>query len=142
MSIQKLFALKQRSQSLYHPKLLTELFNKGYSLLVVKILVKLMEMLKVEKDKICDYLDMDLSSLLIELKSQSEAFAVGQGGQAPVPAGKGAAKKQTAYSVFDDLEASSSEEEKKEEEKNDDTVDIKQQFREGADELIKSLQNK
>ena len=141
-SIHQLFALKQRSQSLFHPKLLTELFNKGYTLLVVKILVKLMDMLKAEKEKISDYLDMDLGSLLIELKSQSEALAVGQGGQAPVPASKAAAKKQTAYSVFDDLEASSSEEEKKEEEKNDDTVDIKQQFRDGADELIMNLQKK
>ena len=53
-------------------------------------------------------------------------MAIGQAGQAPAPAAKGGAKKQTAYSVFDDLEASSSEEEKKEEEKPDETVDIKQ----------------
>ena len=38
-------------------------------MLVVKILVKLMEMLKAENDKISDYLDMDVSSLLLELKS-------------------------------------------------------------------------
>ena len=38
-------------------------------MLVVKILVKLMEMLKTENDKISDYLDMDVSSLLLELKS-------------------------------------------------------------------------
>ena len=69
-------------------------------------------------------------------------MAIGQAGQAPAPAAKGGAKKQTAYSVFDDLEASSSEEEKKEEEKPDETVDIKQQFRDGADELLKSLQQK
>ena len=95
-----------------------------------------MGMLKAQGDKISDYLDMDLSSLLLELKSQSEQMAIGQAGQAPAPAAKGGAKKQTAYSVFDDLEASSSEEEKKEEEKPDETVDIKQQFRDGADDLL------
>ena len=127
-SVHQLFAEKQRSQSLFHPNLLSELYYKGYGMLVVKILVKLKDILQKEQESgspISGYLDMNLSTLLTELKAQSEAVSLGVSGQAPAAAGKGKGKKQTAMSVFDDLEASSSEEEQKEEEKVDDAGDIK-----------------
>ena len=77
---------RQRSLSLFHPSLLAELYYKGYGGFVVKILLKLSEILKLaaerpssdkqqtspDEQKLSDYLDMDLESLLLELKSQAE----------------------------------------------------------------------
>jgi len=88
---------KQRSQSLFNPGLLAELFIKGYSSLVLKILLKMKELLggvssgEQPKEEECanlsDYLDMDLESLLLELKSQAEAITAAQGSAAqPVAA--------------------------------------------------------
>ena len=81
--VHQLFAEKQRSLSLFHPSLLSELYYKGYSMLIVKILVKLMDILQKEQaseTRISDYLDMDLNSLLTELKTQSEAVQLGISG--------------------------------------------------------------
>ena len=62
--------------SLFHPSLLAELYYKGYGDFVVKILLKLNDILiscqsesTEEHVKLSDYLDMDLESLLLELKA-------------------------------------------------------------------------
>jgi len=52
---------QQRSQSLFNPNLLSELYFKGYGLFVVKILLKLKGILEARKhERLSDYLDMDL----------------------------------------------------------------------------------
>jgi len=112
---------RQRSQSLFNPSLLAELYFKGYGMFVVKILLKLKGILEnQQRDKLNDYLDMDLQTLLLELKTQAKQLTMAStsGGAAPQPAK--ATKKQTAFSVFDDLDESDSDDEKviiKEEEK-------------------------
>ena len=56
--------------------MLAELFIKGYSGLVLKVLLKIKELLVLNQSNsvaLSDYLDMDLESLLLELKSQAEA---------------------------------------------------------------------
>ena len=89
---------------------------------------------------------MDLESLLVELKTQAEQLALGTSGQpgGAQPAAASKAKKQTAFSVFDDLEESDSEEEKKEEVKEEEkeVEDPKKLFKEGADALATLLTNK
>ena len=58
---------------MFHPGLLAELYYKGYWSFVVKILLKLKEFIETHiDDKLSDYLDMDLESLLVELKTQAE----------------------------------------------------------------------
>ena len=55
---------------MFHPGLLAELYYKGYWSFVVKILLKLKEFIETHiDDKLSDYLDMDLESLLVELKT-------------------------------------------------------------------------
>lgn len=79
---------RQRSQSLFAPDLLAELFFKGYGEFVVKILLKLKELLEKineaeSQERFSDYLDMDLESLLLELEAQVEVLLAksGQGQQ-------------------------------------------------------------
>ena len=97
--LHKMIIEEQRSLSLFHPSLLAELFYKGYGDFVVKILLKLNDILAASQDqsegskaRLSDYLDMDLESLLLELKAQAEqlALATASGGQPEVkqPAGK------------------------------------------------------
>lgn len=105
---------RQRSQGLFHPNLLAELYFKGYGSFVVKILLKLKELLESRQtEKLSDYLDMDLETLLLELKTQAELLMAGSSAGAPPEPEK--PKKQTAFSVFDDLDESESDEEKPEE---------------------------
>ena len=83
VSVHALYAEKQRSQSLFHPNLLSELYYKGYGMLVTKILVKLKDILQKEQEhgkRIPDYLDLNLDSLLTELKAQFEAVNLGISG--------------------------------------------------------------
>ena len=54
---------------MFNPGLLTELYYKGYGPFVVKILLKLKEMLEAKTQKLSDYLDMDIETLLGELKT-------------------------------------------------------------------------
>jgi hypothetical protein len=64
------FLCKQKSQALFHPALLKTLYIKGHWKLVVRVLLKLKALLKEDAEKhICDYLDMDLEALLVELKA-------------------------------------------------------------------------
>ena len=64
---------RQRSQSLFNPSLLAELYYKGYSLFIVKILLKLKGILAThQRVRLHDYLDMDLQTLLLELKAQAK----------------------------------------------------------------------
>ena len=56
---------RQRSESLFNPGLLIELYYKGYGSFVVKILLKLKQMLEAKTEgKLSDYLDMDIETLL------------------------------------------------------------------------------
>jgi len=138
----------QRSLSLFHPTLLSELFIKGYSSLVVKLLVKLK--LKLEKiddstKRVQDYIDHDLESLLLELKSQAETFSLGGSAQ---PAGKGGKggntkKKDNAYSVFDDLEESESPDEEEVKKPNDDSdIDYPKVFKSTIDDFVNLLSSR
>ena len=129
------------------------MYYKGYGAFVVKILLKLKVVLeqldssseekKAGEQKLSDYLDMDLESLLLELKSQAEQLALGTSGAPEVKAGA-AGKKQTAFSVFDDLDESDSEDEQQEEVKEEEKVeeDPKKLFKEGADALATLLTQK
>ena len=156
--LHKLILQRQRSLSLFHPSLLAELYYKGYGSFVVNILLKLKEILTLaaekskesssesEEQKLSDYLDMDLESLLVELKNQAEQLALAKDpshSAAAAGAGKNA-KKQTAFSVFDDLDESESEEEEKEAAKEEEKVadDPKKLFTEGAEALATLLTTK
>ena len=121
--LHRLIVEGQRSQSLFDPHLLAELFIKGYGAFVVKILLKLKELLEADPKRLSDYLEMDLETLLLELKAQADAL-LAQSRQPGQPGGgqgkPQAAKKQTAFSVFDDLEESDSDDGAKEEVKEED----------------------
>ena len=63
--------------------MLAELYYKGYGTFVVKILLKLKALLEERSaERLSDYLDMDLESLLLELKSQAEQLASSDPSQA------------------------------------------------------------
>ena len=100
--LHKLILQRQRSLSLFHPSLLAELYYKGYGSFVVNILLKLKEILTLaaekskesptesEEQKLSDYLDMDLESLLVELKNQAEQLTLAKDpSQAAAAAGTG-----------------------------------------------------
>lgn len=141
--LHRLIIERQRSQGLFHPNLLAELYFKGYGTFVVKILLKLKELLESRQtEKLSDYLDMDLESLLIELKTQAEHLMASSSPAAPPEPEK--PKKQAAFSVFDDLDASESEEEKQEEvkEEENDEDDPNKLFKEVAEALAAQLTQK
>lgn len=74
---------------MFHPNLLAELYFKGYGAFVVKILLKLKVMLEERQtEKLSDYLDMDLESLLLELKTQAEQLALSTSGAPEVKPGQ------------------------------------------------------
>jgi hypothetical protein len=136
---------------------LQELYQKGYWKFIVKILMKLNDFLERQNDgseRISDYLDMDLESLLVELKNQSEAVALltsgNNGPSASNQAGKkkgfglgaGPPAKKGGFSPFDDLdESSSDEEEDKKEVEEEEKKDEAQEFLEVVDKLAELLQD-
>jgi hypothetical protein len=64
------FVKSQKSVPLFSPSLMESLFVKGYAGLVAKLFVLMFESLKRHKDDnvlVSDYIDMDLSALLVEL---------------------------------------------------------------------------
>ena len=73
--LHRLIIEKQKSQCIYHPAVLEELLYKGYGSFVVKILLKLKELLEAKHEKLLDYLDMDLETFLVELKAQADGLA-------------------------------------------------------------------
>lgn len=76
---------------------------------------------------------MDLEALLIEIKSQSEAFVLLQGGGQAQAA---SSKKIKAFSAFDDLDENSSSEEEKKGKGEDTAKDFIKEFKTNCDDFI------
>ena len=137
-SLHKYFVQSQRSMALFYPGLLEALYIKGYATLVVKLMVKMHEALQKHENMdssqvISDYIDMDLEALLIEIKSQSVAFVLAQGGGQAQAA---SSKKVKAFSAFDDLDENSSSEEEKKGKGEDTAKDYIKEFRSSCDDFV------
>ena len=76
---------------------------------------------------------MDLEALLIEIKSQSMAFVLAQGGGQAQAA---SSKKVKAFSAFDDLDENSSSEEEKKGKGEDNAKDYIKEFRSSCDDFV------
>jgi len=70
-TLANMFAIQQKSFPLFDEKLLSKLFVKGYTSLILKIVVKLQEVIlsPPNQDKIPDFLYFDIEQLHNEIKS-------------------------------------------------------------------------
>lgn len=96
VTFEGLFTLFQESKPIYHPQLLKQFFLKGHMTLVLKILCRLYNLLKldIKKFKIPSFCDLSLEEIVAELKIEVKD-------QQSKPIEK--PKKDTAASLFDNM---------------------------------------
>ena len=96
VTFEGLFTIFQQSKPIYHPQLLRQLFMKGHMNLILKILVKLNELLNSDskKYKIPSFCEIPLDLIVKELTLETV--------EAPAKAEQ-PKQTETAASLFDDL---------------------------------------